>query len=646
VNYFTLITKVSVERQSGKARAQEYFSKTELVKRATLRFSDNNSTSRPTKSTAMASPSLSCPMPPPPKKDATSKSSNLPSTLPAPWQVFYDEEAQNNYYHNTDTDVTTWIKPRITTATHRESDTTISSTTTLEEIKNLVAQSDFFDFTDDDVRRWIAALKLATSKQSEPREQRKLIAVSTCKALDLLSLPCQCNSVIRKFASSAKSTSTSSSSENCHICERLSSNNTKKRSIDNTMCEAGAIELVLTLLNQYASSSADVAEKGCEVLRNMCWTVDIEKHAVALGAIPLVLGILHQYGNNLQVVLSACHALAKLCYSKSHLLELVREDGLRLLLCFLEKYTHLLSEIASGRSSNNKRVVVEEDEENGESKITGKDEENDSEKENKEDLIDDHIALLLCCLIMLEEIQNSSNDMASVMKMENWKAIRHNCNMLLYKQMILRPDNILVCSAGSQAIHSLCHDVNHRTVLINEGVIDMCIAAINKHGTNSFEITEECIGAIAQISSAKEDDFEVRIARQGGISILLNALKNNFCADEEYIKNHENITRFACLALRNIVPNDKQSAIECLQSGGVEILLHVIRVYGERNYRVAKRGCRVLRALCCQGEDEKGKRAIIAKGGRAVIEMVKASWEKTNQSAVAGEAGKLLSWLC
>ena len=214
-------------------------------------------------------------------------------------------------------------------------------------------------------------------------------------------------------------------------------------------------------------------------------------------------------------------------------------------------------------------------------------------------------------------------------------------NMALYSLMLQHPDNALACSAGVQAIHSLCHDPDHRRMLVNRGVIGTCLAAINQHGQNDgLEITAECMGALALISSANED-FEIRIARQGGICIILNALKDDVCG--EAIKNQEDATKDAVLALRNIVPNDKQSASECLHTGGVEILLQVIRVYGETNHRVAKRSCRVLRALCEKMGDE-GRRAIVANGGQDVIGRVVLMWESKNHHT-AEEAGKLLSQL-
>ena len=214
-------------------------------------------------------------------------------------------------------------------------------------------------------------------------------------------------------------------------------------------------------------------------------------------------------------------------------------------------------------------------------------------------------------------------------------------NMALYSLMLQHPDNALACSAGVQAIHSLCHDPDHRRMLVNRGVIGTCLAAINQHGQkDGLEITAECMGALSLISSANED-FEIRIARQGGICIILNALKDDVCS--EAIKNHEDATKDAVLALRNIVPNDEQSASECLHTGGVEILLQVIRVYGETNHRVAKRSCRVLRALCEKMGDE-GRRAIVANGGQDVIRRVVLMWESKNHHT-AEEAGKLLSQL-
>ena len=554
--------------------------------------------------------------------------------------------------------------------------------TTSETLKNIAAIVKLQEFHTQHAAEWMETLTkiCATDSCNDP-----IISAKICLLIKLISSehvsdgecyiccepcettsPCECGShvhteCLKQFLIS----SNASRSSTCSICNRAfdeakkgdtnaktdtnlkietrSNSNLKVDPINVTLRQSGAIEMVLMLLTKHAASSNDVAKFGCAAIADMCQSIENEAYACKFGVINVIVLILRQYLHvnpddnldNTKLISSAIRALQKVCHLKDNLHELAKQDGIQLLLIVLQTHTSKLQQ-ATGLELDSKTTTCK----TTNSSSTNKEDEDEDEDgregdEDEDDNVYNHYTRIISrSLRLLKKIYNCSSDFQQVMNMEDFIAIGHNANMVLFERMQQLPNNIVSVKEGCRAMLSLSHG-KHDEMLVARGAIQTALSAIHMYPKNSF-IVSRGIGALAEISGDVGNDFEVAVAKEG-VAVILDTLKK-YDSDEQ--NDYEDTARYACQALRNIIPNDEKSRDYMCKNNGIEILMKVLDLYGEMNYRIGKRGCRVLRALFECNSDVKS--CVLKNGGRDIMERMHRKWSG-EQEVVVVEVEKILS---
>ena len=560
--------------------------------------------------------------------------------------------------------------------------------TTSETLKNIAAIVKLQEFHTQHAAEWMETLTkiCATDSCNDP-----IISAKICLLIKLISSehvsdgecyiccepcettsPCECGShvhteCLKQFLIS----SNASRSSTCSICNRAfdeakkgdtnaktdtnlkietrSNSNLKVDPINVTLRQSGAIEMVLMLLTKHAASSNDVAKFGCAAIADMCQSIENEAYACKFGVINVIVLILRQYLHvnpddnldNTKLISSAIRALQKVCHLKDTLHELAKQDGIQLLLIVLQTHTSKLQQ-ATGLELDSKTTTCKTTTcKTTNSSSTNKEDEDEDEDEDwegdedEDDNVYNHYTRIISrSLRLLKKIYNCSSDFQQVMNMEDFIAIGHNANMVLFERMQQLPNNIVSVKEGCRAMLSLSHG-KHDEMLVARGAIQTALSAIHMYPKNSF-IVSRGIGALAEISGDVGNDFEVAVAKEG-VAVILDTLKK---CDSDEQNDYEDISRYACKALRNIIPNDEKSRDYMCKNNGIEILMKVLDLYGEMNYRIGKRGCRVLRALFECNSDVKS--CVLKNGGRDIMERMHRKWSG-EQEVVVVEVEKILS---
>ena len=554
--------------------------------------------------------------------------------------------------------------------------------TTSETLKNIAAIVKLQEFHTQHAAEWMETLTkiCATDSCNDP-----IISAKICLLIKLISSehvsdgecyiccepcettsPCECGShvhteCLKQFLIS----SNASRSSTCSICNRAfdeakkgdtnaktdtnlkietrSNSNLKVDPINVTLRQSGAIEMVLMLLTKHAASSNDVAKFGCAAIADMCQSIENEAYACKFGVINVIVLILRQYLHvnpddnldNTKLISSAIRALQKVCHLKDNLHELAKQDGIQLLLIVLQTHTSKLQQ-ATGLELDSKTTTCKT---TNSSSTNNEDEDEDEDgregDEDEDDNVYNHYTRIISrSLRLLKKIYNCSSDFQQVMNMEDFIAIGHNANMVLFERMQQLPNNIVSVKEGCRAMLSLSHG-KHDEMLVARGAIQTALSAIHMYPKNSF-IVSRGIGALAEISGDVGNDFEVAVAKEG-VAVILDTLKK-YDSDEQ--NDYEDTARYACQALRNIIPNDEKSRDYMCKNNGIEILMKVLDLYGVTNYRIGKRGCRVLRALFECNSDVKS--CVLKNGGRDIMERMHRKWSG-EQEVVVVEVEKILS---